>query len=139
MHFIQNSPGLYLTSEKLAMFECSNTKHYGKRNLEKAMTGCRAPSSFMDIPTPALTIIPSFCKHFFLYPKLTLCSMVKSTTSEEGKQRLQAQGFNIIQRTLSNQGKLGMREVLLPRKEHSNWVSSAEWSFLKTLYGLSML
>jgi hypothetical protein len=48
------------------------------------------------------------------------------------------------QRTKGSWRKLGAREVILPREGHTNWLSSAKWSALKTyiqlaLYGINRI
>lgn len=48
------------------------------------------------------------------------------------------------QRATDNWGKMKAGEVLFPRVVHTNWLSSGEWSFIKTfiqviVYGLSGL
>lgn len=42
------------------------------------------------------------------------------------------QGLNPMCRTTGHWGKLGAREAILPRREHTNWLSSAKWLALKT-------
>ena len=54
------------------------------------------------------------------------------------------QGLNPMERTVGNRGKVGVGEVVLPSKGHTNWLSSVKWSALKpniqvTLYTLNKL
>lgn len=70
------------------------------------------------------------------WTRTTLMDMVMWT-------RKLPQRHNPTQRTISNCGKLGVGEMVLSREEHTNWLSSAKWSALKTyivtLYELSRM
>lgn len=47
-------------------------------------------------------------------------------------QRKKLKGLNPTQRTAGHRGKIWMKGVALPRKEHTHWLSSTKWSALKT-------
>ena len=49
------------------------------------------------------------------------------------------QDLNTTQGIIGSWGKLGIREVSLPKKQHSNWFSSAKRSSLKTCTQISSL